>query len=50
MEQEILIFLIFLIMQKKGFPMPTAKNGFHILNIHPKKYTLKNTPFLMPIY
>ena len=28
-------------MQKKknGFPIPTAKNGFHILNLHPKKHT-----------
>ena len=31
--------------------MPTAKNGFHILNLHPKIYTLKkNILFLMPIY
>ena len=38
-------------MQKKGFPMPTAKNGFHILNLHPIIYTFKkNTLFLMPIY
>ena len=40
-------------MQKKknGFPMPTAKNGFHILNLHNKKYILKEVPFfLMPIY
>ena len=21
--------------------MPTAKNGFHILNLHPKKYVFK---------
>ena len=21
--------------------MPTAKNGFHIINLHPKKYVLK---------
>ena len=27
--------------KKKGFPLPTAKNGFHILNLHPKIYTLK---------
>ena len=34
-------------MQKKknGFPMPTAKNGFHILNLHPKKYILKKKLF-----
>ena len=31
--------------------MPTAKNGFHILNLHPIIYTFKkNTLFLMPIY
>ena len=24
--------------------MPTAKNGFHILNLHPKKYVLKKYP------
>ena len=23
---------------KIGFPMATAKNRFHILNLHPKKY------------
>ena len=28
-------------MPKNGFSMPTAKNGFHILNLHPKKYVLK---------
>ena len=38
-------------MPKKGFPMPTAKNRFHILNLHPKKYVFKKIPyFLMPIY
>ena len=26
--------------------MPTAKNRFHILNLHPKKYILKKYPFL----
>ena len=26
--------------------MPTAKNGFHILNRTPKKYVLKKYPFL----
>ena len=25
-------------MPENGFPMPTAKNEFHILNLHPKKY------------
>ena len=30
--------------------MPTAKNGFHILNLHPKIYTFKKILFLMPIY
>ena len=25
--------------------MPTVKNGFHILNLHPKKYALKKYPF-----
>ena len=25
--------------------MPTVKNGFHILNLHPKKMYLKNTLF-----
>ena len=28
-------------MPKNGFPMPTAKNGFHILNLHPKNMYLK---------
>ena len=28
-------------MPKNGFPMPTAKNGFHILNLHPKYMYLK---------
>ena len=32
-------------MPKNGFPRPTAKNGFHILNLHPKKYVLKKTFF-----
>ena len=26
-------------MPKNGFPMPTAKNRFQILNLHPKKKT-----------
>ena len=30
-------------MPKIGFPMPTAKNQFQILNLHPKKYLLKKT-------
>ena len=31
--------------------MPAAKNGFHILNLHPKIYTFKKILFfLMPIY
>ena len=31
--------------------MLTAKNGFHILNLHPKKYEFKKKKlFLMPIY
>ena len=33
-------------MPKNGFPMPTAKNGFHILNLHPKKYAFKKIPFI----
>ena len=38
-------------MPKTGFPMPTAENGFLILNLHPKKYIFKdNNLFLMPIY
>ena len=39
-EQEIFIFIILLDMQKKknGFPIPPAKNRFHILNLHPKKH------------
>ena len=32
-------------MPKNGFPMPTAKNGFHILNLHPKKYVFKKKVF-----
>ena len=41
MEQKKIIFLIFLIMPKNGFPMPTAKNQFQILNLHPKKHVFK---------
>ena len=38
-------------MPKNGFPIPTAKNRFHILNLHPKKHiSRKNTLLLMPIY
>ena len=37
-------------MPKIIIPMPTAKNGFHILNLHPKEYIVKKYPFLMPIY
>ena len=38
-------------MPKNGFPMPTAKNGFHIFNLHPKICLFKkNTLFLMLIY
>ena len=43
-EQEISIFLICLILPKNGFPIPTAENGFHILNLHPKIYVLKKVP------
>ena len=28
-------------MPKNGFPMQTAKNEFHIFNLHPKKYIFK---------
>ena len=28
-------------MPKIGFPMPTAKNRFQILNLHPKKHVFK---------
>ena len=28
-------------MPRNGFLMPTAKKGFHILNLHPEKYILK---------
>ena len=34
-------------MPKNVFPMPTAKNGFHILNLHLKNMYLKNN---LPIY
>ena len=34
-------------MQKKKnvFPIPTAKNGFQILNLLPKKHVFKQIPF-----
>ena len=32
-------------MPKIIIPMPTAKNGFHILNLHPKEYIVKKIPF-----
>ena len=28
-------------MPKNCFTMPTAKNGFHIFDLHPNKYILK---------
>ena len=30
-------------MPKIGFPMPTDKNRFQILNLHPKKHVFKKT-------
>ena len=33
-------------MPKKGFPMPTAKNRFQILNLHPKKQVFKKNMVL----
>ena len=30
-------------MPKNGFPKPTAKNRFRILNLHPKKHVFKKT-------
>ena len=41
-EQEILIFLIFLNMPKNGFLMLTDQNEFQILNLHHKKKHFKN--------
>ena len=35
--------------KKISFPIPTGKNGFHILNLHPKKHILKKT-FFKAIY
>ena len=31
--------------QKIGFPMPTLKNGFQFLNLHPKKHIFKEKIF-----
>ena len=31
--------------KKNGFPMPSAKKGIHIPNLHPKKYILKKKNF-----
>ena len=38
--------------EKTGFPMPTAKNRFHILVLHLKKHIIieKNTLFRMYFY
>ena len=33
-------------MPNNGFTMPTAKNGFHILNLHPERFIFKKYPFL----
>ena len=37
--------------KKIDFQMPTAKNQFQILNLHPKnlKYIFEKVPFLMPL-
>ena len=35
-----------MIMPKNGFPMPTAKNRFQILNLRPKKHVLKKNMVL----
>ena len=32
---------------KIGFPMPTPKNEFQILNLHPEKHILKKKTFFM---
>ena len=40
-------------MPKNSFPIPTAKNGFQIFNLHPKKVISKKKKKkknLMPIY
>ena len=46
-------------MPKIGFPVPTAKNRFQILNLHPKKHVLKKNvvfkvkkipPFLQTLF
>ena len=36
--------------KKIGFPMPTPKNGFQILNLHPKKHVFKKKTFFMYFY
>ena len=49
MNKKKIIFLIFLIMPKIGFPMPTAKNRFQILKphgTHPKKHVFKKNMVL----
>ena len=50
-EQEILIFLIFLNMPKNGLLMLTDQKEFQILNLHHKKNIskIKVPVFLMPI-
>ena len=35
-----------MIMPKNGFPMPTAKNRFQILNLRPKKHIFKKNMVL----
>ena len=35
-------------MPKNGFPMPTAKNRFQILNLHPKKHIFEKENGLKP--
>ena len=37
-------------MLKIGFPMPTAKNRFQILNLHHKKHILKKHSLKTNIY
>ena len=32
-------------LKKIGFPMPTAKNGLRIVNLHPKKHRIKGSFF-----
>ena len=33
--------------KKNGFPMPTAKNEFHILNLYPKIYMFQKIPIFL---